>query len=145
MELRLASIDDLIKHKKELVEMMDYSVRVNQGTQKREGTAKYDKLIGYFEQGKANVWLAFAGNSLLGYAQYFKKENGRVHLNEIAVDEHAQGMGIGTELLQAVEKSATEMGTDCVELFCNEVNASAKSFYDKHLYSTEKRLLTKRL
>lgn len=116
-----------------------------QSARKMGGTAKYDKLTGYFGQGKAKVWLVFDGNSLAGYAQFFQKEDGRVHLNEIAVSAYSQGKGIGSKLLRAVEDSAAEAGAECVELFCSEKNEIAKDFYEKHAYQTERRLLTKNI
>ena len=76
LDLRLANIEDLVKYKKEIIEMLDYSVRVNQTLSETAGVAKYHKLINYFAQGKTKVWLAFDGNSLLGYAQYFQKVSG---------------------------------------------------------------------
>lgn len=145
LDLRLATISDLQYYRQELIEMMDYSVKVNFPYSEIGGVEKYEKLIGYYEQGKANVWLAFDRNDLLGYAQFFKKGNGQVHLNEIAVREGMQGNGIGTRLLKAVEKSAIDSGASYVELFCSETNQKAKELYHKNCYKTVKLLLSKKL
>ena len=106
---------------------------------------KYYKLIDYFEQGKTNVCLAVEGKRVLGYAQYFRTDYGRVHLNEIAVAEEYQYQGIGTKLMEEVEKGSRKVSVSCIELFCIEKNERAKTFYSKNNYETEKRLMIKRL
>lgn len=97
----------------------------------------------YFNLGKANVWLALDKNRVVGYAQFFRKSNERVHLNEIAVAKEYQGKGVGSALINAVEKSAKKCGAGYVELFCNEVNTRAKIFYGMHRYLPEKHLMIK--
>ena len=102
-------------------------------------------MMGYYRMGKADIVGAFDGNNLIGYAQFFQKENGRLHLNQIAVRENWQGKGVGTLLLEAVKTGAQECGSNMVELFCNENNSVAKDFYHKHRFVTEKRLMIRML
>ena len=105
----------------------------------------YDKLVNYYQQGKANVWIALEADKMVGYAQFFLNEKGRVHLNEIAVSENYQHKGIGSKLLNAVESSSLEWKAEIIELFCDESNEEAKKFYGKNKFETEKRLLIKRI
>lgn len=144
MNLVLATVEDLKNHKIELIEMMNYSLQANHGgALSKKGVDVYEKLLYYFDLDKAKVWLALDNQKVIGYAQFFKKDSERVHLNEIAVAKDYQNKGIGSMLIEAVEQSAKEFGVSVVELFCNEVNDNAKHFYDTHQYSAEKHLMVK--
>lgn len=147
MTLILAAIDELRSYREELIELMEYSQQINYRSPngRKEAMAAYEKLISYYEQGKTNVWLAIEDSNLAGYAQFFQKENGRVHLNEIAVGEKYQDNGIGTRLIMAVENSAKELNAEFVELFCNEGNLKAKALYDKNHYVIERCQMFKKI
>lgn len=142
VKLVMATLKDLKAHKDELIKMMGYSLKIN-GKNSLESEKVYEKLIYYFELGKANVWLALEDKRVVGYAQFFQKNDERVHLNEIAVAEGDQNKGVGSILMDAVEHSAREYGATSVELFCHEINSNAKNFYGKHLYVPEKYLMVK--
>jgi len=144
IELILADIEDLQIHKSELIEIMNFSLKENsEEIGGRGGTRVYEKLVHYVNQNMTSVWLALDDQKAVGYAQFFRKDETRVHLNQIAVAEDYQNRGVGSMLIEAVEQSAKNIGADTIELFCKEVNDNAKKFYGKHNYSAEKRLMIK--
>lgn len=143
-QLVMADLEELCFCKKELLEIIEYSLKNNM-RDLGKAIDVYEKLLHYFEIGKTNVWLAMEDKKVVGYAQFFQKEDGRVHLNQIAVAEKYQNKGVGSMLIDAVEKSAKDCGATIVELFCNEVNDNAWRFYDTHRYLTEKRLMIKKI
>lgn len=146
MNLKLATIDDLKIHEKELLQIISNSINENhRNLPNYNEFIVYKKLITYFEQRKTNVWIALDDEKIVGYAQFFLNEKGRIHLNEIAVSKDYQHKGVGTKLLNAVESSSFDLGADTIELFCNEDNEVAKKFYENNKYSTEKRLLIKKV
>ena len=130
MNLKLATIDDLKIHEKELLQIIANSINENhRNLPNYNEFIVYKKLITYFEQRKTNVWIALDDEKMVGYAQFFLNEKGRIHLNEIAVSKGYQHKGVGTKLLNAVESSSFDLGADTIELFCNEDNEVAKKFY----------------
>lgn len=148
VQLTLATIDDLRRYKGELLKIIDDSLKLNYENDesgKLKNNEVYEKLIHYFEVNQTKVWLAKSEQKVVGYAQFFKKNKERIHLNEIAVAEDYQNKGIGSILINAVEKSAKESGAKFVELFCNNVNSIAKCFYEKHDYFPEKFLMKKEI
>lgn len=146
MNLKLATIDDLKIHEKELLQIIANSINENhRNLPNYNEFIVYKKLITYFEQRKTNVWIALDDEKMVGYAQFFLNEKGRIHLNEIAVSKDYQHKGVGTKLLNAVESSSFDLGADTIELFCNEDNEVAKKFYENNKYRTEKRLLIKKV
>lgn len=59
------------------------------------------------------------------------------HLEAIAVDEGAEGMGIGQALLTAAESEARAKGAKTITLHVFSVNTRARSFYEKSGYDGE--------
>lgn len=143
--VKLLQEEELTEYREDLISCMEDSLKVNDLNKdfKKEGRNEYQKMMGYYYMGKASIVGALDGNRLIGYAQFFQKENGRMHLNQIAVREDCQGSGVGTLLLRAVERNAKECNALMMELFCNERNVVAKKFYQKYQYLTEKRLMIK--
>jgi len=50
----------------------------------------------------------------------------------ITLDSLAEGMGIGSQLIQAVKKTAVEAGCICLTLITTNDNLEALGFYQKH-------------
>lgn len=145
MEAKISLLcEELLReHREDLIQCMEDSLKVNDSDGNLRGDDVYQKMMGYYQMGKASIIGAFEDKRLIGYAQFFKKENGRVHLNELAVREDCQGKGVGTLLLREIVNFAKEWKITMVELFCNEGNAVAQKFYQKHKFFTEKRMMIK--
>ncbi|MBO5460632.1 MAG: GNAT family N-acetyltransferase [Ruminococcus sp.] len=73
---------------------------------------------------------AFDGETMLG-CSIVGKMNGEYCLDFLCVDENVQKTGIGSVLLQDVEKWLKEQGTSTLVL---EARVSAQKFYEKHGY-----------
>ena len=141
--IKEATIEELLNYEKELIELMNYSIKINRQCNTNDGTLKYQKLLDYFRKGMTCVSLAFVNKRIVGYVQFFEAEYGRIHLNEIVVSEKYQKLGIGHLLMRVVEDYALSLDIEYIELFCSESNDNAKKFYNKHNYLTEKRLMIK--
>lgn len=59
------------------------------------------------------------------------------HLEAIAVDEGAEGMGVAKALLDAAERSARANGAQTMTLHVFANNARARNFYDRYGYDGE--------
>ena len=140
-----ADKEKLISVRKELEEIMEQSAQVNFSLAdvKEYSVSRFQALILYFEQGKAQVYLAIYHGKIAGYLWFFEKDKNRIHINEIAVHEKFRGKGIGKKLLKEVIVNARVTGHSNIELFCMESNSSARNFYDKNGFMTEKRLMVR--
>lgn len=137
----------LLKYEEDIKSLMEYSYKINFNNCEKTSVAeeKYTKLIKYFEEGSANIVIAFENGIFAGYAWFFQKTYDRIHLNEIAVVEKFQIQGIGKKLIKFIESYAKENLISTIELFCIESNRRAGLFYKHMGYETEKRVLTKRI
>lgn len=84
--------NELHDYREDLIQCMEDSLNVNEldDNSRISGRNVYQKMMGYYYMGKTDILGAFDGNKLIGYAQFFQKENKRVHLNQIAVRENYQ-------------------------------------------------------
>ena len=111
-------------------------------------TKKCDELDTYLKDNKAFVFVAVEGNVLLGWVwihpiKRFNKE--RIHISEIAVAYEYRKMGIGRQLLEAVEKFAIENNYSELDLMVTVTNEPALAFYEKASFVPERFLLNKHL
>ena len=142
-----ADKEKLISVQKELEEIIEQSAQVNFSLAdvKRYSESRFQTLILYLEQGKARISLAECKGKIVGYLWFFEKDMSRIHVNEIAVHEEFRAQGIGNKMLDEVITSARFTGHNQIELFCMENNSTARKFYDKNGFITEKRLLVRDL
>lgn len=69
----------------------------------------------------------------------------RVHINQIAVNSSFKGKGIGKKLMLEIEKEATKVAADAIDLFVMESNCAAMKLYEGLNFKTEKRYMIKKL
>ena len=62
-----------------------------------------------------------------------------VHLEDVCIDEHCRGMGIGGILMEFVCEWAKENGFNHMDLDVWEFNDGARRFYEKYGFGTQKR------
>lgn len=96
----------------------------------------------YLASARHHLWLAWDGESVVGYAMAVTGEpddpavrealNGRptVELSKIYVSVDAQGSGVSTDLLREVELFAVSTGAESVWLGVNQFNERANRFYE---------------
>ena len=142
----LAVKDILLQYECDIRKLMEYSYIINFNDVENAISVqkeRFQKLLEYYDEGKANVVLAFVNGAFAGYAWFFQISQDRVHLNEIAVVKEFHSKGIGRQLIEFVEIYAKEHHISKVELYCMEVNDQANRFYNRNGYKTEKRLFVK--
>jgi ribosomal protein S18 acetylase RimI-like enzyme len=80
------------------------------------------------------VWVAEQDGVLAGLL-VLKIETDHVLLDNIAVSPHAQGTGIGAQLLDFTDKYAREHGLPEVRLYTNEAMTENLAYYPRHGYT----------
>ncbi|MCR5771524.1 MAG: GNAT family N-acetyltransferase [Butyrivibrio sp.] len=118
------------------------------------GTRKYtdDKLIEIFKDDDTPVFVAEDEGNVLGYCfceiQERKgivnmKDVKTLYIDDLCVDESTRGKSVGRKLYEYVLDYAKSIGCYNVILNVWEGNDSARAFYDKMGFKTQKTLLEK--
>jgi ribosomal protein S18 acetylase RimI-like enzyme len=86
-------------------------------------------------RGRAHIYIAKIDNQPVGYISVilprFKKFRGNVYIPTMLVKTECRGRGVGTSLLQEVEKMAKEKNKRRLELEVFASNANAIHLYEK--------------
>ena len=152
MEIRRLSLNDYQKYKIEIINMMEeiYSGNfvISVSESKKIVSEKVENLEKYLVDGSAILIGCINEVNLIAFAWlYVHKHFGekRAHINQIAVNSSFQGKGIGKKLMLEVEKEATRIAVDALDLFVIESNDVAMKLYDGLNFETEKRYMIKKL
>jgi putative acetyltransferase len=78
------------------------------------------------------IWLAKAGNNIVGTAAIVNEGNNVYELAKMAVDENYQGRGISKLLIEACINKAKEINATKLELFSNHQLTTALGLYEKY-------------
>lgn len=78
------------------------------------------------------MWLAKAGDKIVGSAGIMKEAGGLFELVKMTVDDAYKGKGIGKLLLETCIAKARERGAKKLELFSNSQLTTAISLYEKY-------------
>jgi len=89
---------------------------------------------------RGTTWVAWRGNSAVGFATVHPLNELTVDLCAIAVDEDARGVGIGRALLAHVELAATSAGLREIRLHTAQSNLSALELFLKCGFRLERRM-----
>lgn len=139
-------IVEATKYRRQICKVMAESHKVNFiDSDFFDSNARFEKMCDYMRLGKARVAIALEKDEFCGYMWFFCVSENRFHLNEIAVTYEKRGNHIGSKLVEYLEGLAKKSDVREIELFCMESNEAAKSFYSSKEYTTEKRLMVKRL
>lgn len=109
-------------------------------------TEKLKKMREYLSSGQAHVFIAEETGKLFGFLWGYRFLSGfeeRFHVAYIAVDPRRRQEGIGKALIKAAENEARRMSLSKIELTVAEDNISAREFYDKISFHTERRIMVK--
>lgn len=78
------------------------------------------------------IWLAKAGEEIVGSAAIMNEGNQHYELAKMAVEDQWQGKGISKLLIEACINKAREIGAKKLELFSNHQLTTAISLYEKY-------------
>ncbi len=81
-------------------------------------------------------WIARKGQAVVGFASLSLKHSlwagGKLaQVNELVVDRHQRGQGIGTQLMRRLEETARDLGAAGIELDSAFHRESAHAFYER--------------
>lgn len=102
------------------VELFDLTVRVN-------------KML---QNGNYHIFVACDGDKVVGYVGFvtflaFEIENECIKILALAVSKEKRRLGIGTELLKAVEEYANNNNIEIISLNSGLIRKEAHMFYEK--------------
>lgn len=152
MEIRQLSLNDYKVYKKEIKNMMKeiYSSNFNVSIHdlRKTTSEKTENLEKYLVDGSAILIGCINETNLIAFAwlyvhKYFKEK--RIHINQIVVNSSFRGKGIGKKIMIEIEKEASRMAADSIDLFVMESNEIALELYDSLSFKTEKRYMVKKM
>lgn len=114
----------------------------------KDAEQKIDGLIEHVSNGSAIVYGVYDGEDLIGYVWAYEhpfREEIRMYVNEIHVDEAYRNRGIGKNLLSAVENQARERGYGALYIHAEGENDGAIRLYQNEGYVIERVQLRKAL
>ena len=114
----------------------------------KEAVEKIEGMIEHVANGSAMVFGVFDSENLIGYVWAYEhpfREEVRVYVNEIHVDEAYRKRGIGKQLLSAVESLAKERGYKALYIHAEGNNDGAIRLYQNEGYTIERVQLRKSL
>lgn len=114
----------------------------------QEATYKIRSMIEHMSDGSAIVYGCFDHHALIGYLWAYEiqfREEKRVYISEVHVDQRFRGHGLGTALLDAVEIEAKERGVPALFLHAEADNKKALRLYEHIGFRLERVQLRKSL
>lgn len=114
----------------------------------KDAEQKIEGMIEHVSNGSAMVYGVFDNEDLVGYVWAYEhpfREETRVYVNEIHVDEAYRNRGIGKQLLSAVENLAKELGYKALYIHAEGNNDGAIRLYQNEGYAIERVQLRKQL
>lgn len=114
----------------------------------KDAEQKIDGLIEHVSGGSAMVFGVFDNENLIGYIWAYEhpfREEVRIYVNEIHVDEVYRNRGVGKQLLSAVEKLARERGYGALYIHAEGNNDGAIRLYQHEGFNIERVQLRKEL
>lgn len=150
-QLRRMTADDCIEYKSKLAEFykknIDSCLYIENFTMD-DAMIKIDSLIEHVSKDQAIVYGYYFDKFLIGYVWAYEhkyRDEERVYVSEIRVDENFRGRGIGHKLLQAVENAALELGYRALYIHTEASNKGAIRLYENEGYEIERVQLRKQL
>ena len=114
----------------------------------KDAEQKIDSLIEHVSNGSAIVYGVFDSENLIGYVWAYEhpfREEVRLYVNEIHVDEAYRNKGIGKQLLHAIEDMVKERGYGALYIHAEGNNDGAIRLYQNEGYEIERIQLRKEL
>lgn len=133
------------------MELFNSSVRINfpdADVDETYGTVKCGEVETFLKYGSAIVFAAIEGEKLAGWVwcHHIHRLDGlRIHIAEIAVAEEWYRRGIGSKLLEEVERYAAENEYHAIDLLVTSSNMSTVNFYEKADFKPERYLMKKNI
>lgn len=111
-----------------------------------EAEEKIRNMIDHLMNGTAYVYGCFDGKTILGYIWAYEmqfREEHRIYISEVHVDQKHRGKGIGTALLEAVETEAIKRGIPALYIHTESNNSDAIRLYERYGFRIERIQLRK--
>jgi ribosomal protein S18 acetylase RimI-like enzyme len=107
-----------------------------------------EELILMMEDDKLPIFVAEISGKVAGYCfcavnEYLNNslliDAKTLHIEDLCVDQNYRGVNIGSSLIAFVKDFAKNIGCTRIDLDVWEFNDSARGFYEKHGFTTQKR------
>lgn len=149
--LRRMTVADCLEYKLQLADFYKKNIdscSFIENFTKDDAINKIDSLIEHVSNNQAIVYGYYLNKLLIGYVWAYGhkyRDEERIYVSEIRVDENYRGKGIGHKLLQAVENAALKLGYKALYIHAEASNKGAIRLYENEGYELERVQLRKQL
>ncbi|AOT70136.1 GNAT family N-acetyltransferase [Geosporobacter ferrireducens] len=141
IDIRYLSEIDLNENSKEIIELLNDNYLINFPNHhdlSNFAISNFHDMKKFINDGSALIIAAYSGGKVIGflwaYRRLFLGEE-RLHISHIVVDAAFRGYGIGTRMIDFIEKYALEKNIKVIELLTTSKNERTIEFYNKHGFS----------
>lgn len=127
--LRRATPDDFCAISRLFAEMLQTIYHQEKAAGYREG-----ELDRYFEEGESWICVAEVREKVVGFLaiEVHREQENYLYYDDFSVTAGCRGKGIGAALLNEGQRYARSIGIGMEVLHVEEMNAAARSFYERH-------------
>jgi ribosomal protein S18 acetylase RimI-like enzyme len=134
-QIRLISEEDLIIHKTAFKGLLNDNMHINFthiDNFDEFVNDSYQNMLKFLRNGSAILIGSFNKNEMIGFLWAYQREffgEQRIHIGHIIVNVNERSKGIGTKLLNYLEKIAKEKNLNKIELITSADNENTLEFY----------------
>lgn len=144
MKIILATTEDLVENKKEILELMKEIYEINFRNQSFfifEAEKLFSEMNSYIQDGSARILLALKRKKLIGLLWAYPHDYMgviKMHINHFIIADKYRHQGLGQELLKKILIIAKENNIESLDLMASSDNCSAVKFYQKRGFKAER-------
>jgi ribosomal protein S18 acetylase RimI-like enzyme len=151
IEVRLISVEDLIKNKNFLIALLKDNLKINfpnTSNLTKYAINSYDDMLRFKKGNSAILIGAFDKEKIIGFLWAYTREilgEKRVHIGHIVVNSEVRSGGIGSKLLECLEDYSFHENIKKIDLMTTFENEKTMNFYKAKGYSMVRVQLEKEL
>lgn len=150
-EYRFFDKSVLTSHRKEIIDLIEMNFSTNFPNMQNRllySNSSFDEMVNYINNDTAIIVGSFCLNCVVGFIWAYRREvfgERRMHISHIAVNSEYREYGIGTKLVEFIEKKCKEDGIKKIELLTTLSNTKTLDFYQKRGFEIMRVQLEKEL
>lgn len=88
------------------------------------------QFLSYIQSG-APTYVVLQNGTRIGYYSYLIGPDNKMHVTALVLEQSQQSVGLGTEVMEQLEREAKDKGVHTLEVFVQESNAKSLAFTRK--------------
>lgn len=151
IEIRMISGVDLEKNRNILIELLNENNEINfpdRSDLEKFAINNYQDMVRFNKDNSAILVGAYLNGTIVGFIWAYRRDffgEKRIHITHIVVDSKIRGRGVGTKLMDTLEKLSIQEEIFKIDLMTTFTNENAMNFYKAKDFSIARVQLEKKL